>query len=278
MKLIKPSYQIIEQPPGLEGIYQQIEIAGRTCYKSQRKEGTIAKDFVDKIVKLGHNSILEHGTVYLHSTYDVSAIRSWYNSIGRRYSENKYSVVNIDGKMDFQGIYVTTNLRVLIENGWLDDLKYLCEPTEFHEKRFTVRFTTSNGIAREFTRHRVFSFAQESTRYCDYSNEFKFGSELTYIHNSDRINIEQKDLYERIEQCYKNLRCIGTAPQMARDILPLALKTELVMTGFISDWQRFFKLRTSILAETGKPHPDASALADPLYKEFINRRYMKSLV
>lgn len=159
MKLIKPSYQILEQKPGLEGIYEMIELAGRTCYKSTRKEGTTAKDFVDRMIASQHYAMLEHGTVYLYGTYDVSAIGSWYHSIGRKYSENKYSIVHTDGKMDFQGIYVTTNLRVLVENNWLDDLKYLCEPTEYHEKRITVRFTTSNGIMREFTRHKDFCVA-----------------------------------------------------------------------------------------------------------------------
>lgn len=170
------------------------------------------------------------------------------------------------------GIAVTTNFRVLVENDWLEDLKYLCEPTEFHKKRVTVRFVTSNGIAREFTRHRVFSFAQESTRYCNYTNQAKFGNELTYIHNSDEINIEQKDVYERIERCYKNLIASGMKPQMARDILPLALKTELVMTGFVSDWNHFFDLRAR--GTTGAPHPDVKALVEPLMCEFKKRDWL----
>lgn len=70
----------------------------------------------------------------------------------------------------------------------------------------------------------------------------------------------------------------GWSPQQARQVLPNAIKTELVMTGFVSDWQHFFRLRTSIIAETGKPHPDASTLADPLYQDFIARGYMEPLV
>ena len=264
----------------MEGVYKQIELAGRTCYKSVRKEGTTAKDFVDRMIKSQHYAMLEHGTVYLKipkGTYaydhyvvvclpDDDFFSSSYKLVYRPYTK-----VNI--QEDY--IYVTTNLRVLQEHNWLDDLKYLCEPTEFHEKRITVRFVTSNGIAREFTRHRVFSFAQESTRYCNYTNQAKFGNELTYIHNSDEINIEQKDIYERIERCYKNLIASGMKPQMARDILPLALKTELIMTGFVSDWQYLFRLRTSFLAETGKPHPDMSNLCDPLYKEFVKRGFIE---
>ena len=296
MKLIKPSYQILEQKPGLEGIYEMIELAGRTCYKSTRKEGTTAKDFVDRMIASQHYAMLEHGTVYLYGTYDVSAIGSWYHSIGRKYSENKYSIVHTDGKMDFQGIYVTTNLRVLVENNWLDDLKYLCEPTEFHEKRATVRFTTSNGIMREFTRHRSHSFAVESTRYCNYSKD-KFNNELTFIIPSwvemeegrittdsfgcpTIVNEETYDFLSGLgssERSYFRLINRGWKPQQAREVLPLATKCDMVMTGFVSDWEHFFRLRTSIIAETGMPHPDASALANPLYKEFINRNYLKEI-
>lgn len=282
MKLIKPSYQILEQKPGLEGIYEMIELAGRTCYKSTRKEGTTAKDFVDRMIASQHYAMLEHGTVYLKIpkvtyAYDhyvvVCLPDDDFFSSSYELAYRPYTKVNI--QEDY--IYVTTNLRVLQEHNWLDDLKYLCEPTEYHEKRVTVRFVTSNGIAREFTRHRVFSFSQESTRYCNYTNQAKFGNELTYIHNSDEINIEQKDVYERIERCYKNLIANGMKPQMARDILPLALKTELVMTGFVSDWGHLCRLRSSF-AETGQPHPDMKALVDPLLKEFISRGYLEPFV
>ena len=295
MKLIKPSFEILEQESGLQGIYKQIELAGRTCYKSLDKiTETSAEGFVNRMIASKHYAMLEHGTVYLHGTYDVSAIGSWYHSICKKYSENKYSIVHTDGKMDLQGIYVTTNLRVLIENGWLDDLKYLCEPTEYHEKRVTVRFTTSNGIMREFTRHRSHSFAVESTRYCNYSKD-KFNNELTFIIPSwiemeegrittdsfgcpTIVNEETYDFLSGLgasERSYFRLINGGWKPQQAREVLPLATKCDMIMTGFVSDWGHFFQLRTSIIAETGKPHPDASALADPLYKEFIRRGYIK---
>ena len=77
-------------------------------------------------------------------------------------------------------LYVTTNARVLIENDVVEDLQYMCDPTEFHEKRYTVKFILSAGIGREFTRHRAFSFMQESSRFCNYSKG-KFNNELTYI-------------------------------------------------------------------------------------------------
>lgn len=160
MKLIKSNYEILEQKPGLEGIYEMIETAGRTCYRSQRPEGQTAKDFVDRMIKSGHNSMLEHGTVYL-TIQGVFKPFAGPSNFGK-YLDNPYSKVVFGEGTTF---YITTNYRVLVENDWLDDLQYLCEPTEFHEKRVTVRFTTDRGVSHEFVRHRVFSFAQESTRY-----------------------------------------------------------------------------------------------------------------
>lgn len=144
MKLIKPSYQILEQKPGLEGIYEMIELAGRTCYKSARKEGTTAKDFVDRMINSKHYAMLEHGTVYLKIPFSPST---------NKYSNNPYSKNIIVGLEPV--CYITTNYRVLVENGWLDDLKYLCEPTEYHEKRAAVRFTTDRGVSHEFVRHKL---------------------------------------------------------------------------------------------------------------------------
>jgi hypothetical protein len=86
--------------------------------------------------------------------------------LGLRYECNNYS--NVVWEEFAPGyrtrVYITTNYRVLYENNWLDDLKYLCEPTEYHEKRITVKFICDRGVSHEFVRHRVFSFAQESTR------------------------------------------------------------------------------------------------------------------
>lgn len=73
-------------------------------------------------------------------------------------------MIGIKVKTDDKYAYVTMNYRHIIENGWMDDLKYLCEPTEHHERRVTVKFICDRGVSHEFVRHRVFSFAQESTR------------------------------------------------------------------------------------------------------------------
>ena len=174
MKLIKPNVEIIEQQPELEGIYKQIELAGRTCYKSEDKitEGS-AKAFVDRMLSLHHRSVLEHGSVYLK--IPIKAETSYRID---EYNDNPYTKTKID--RDLSCYYISTNYRVLVEHNWLDDLQYICEPTEYHEKRITVKWTCDRGILAEFTRHRTFSFAAESTRYCNYSKN-KFGNEITFI-------------------------------------------------------------------------------------------------
>ena len=298
MKLIKANFNIIEQGSGIDGIYKIIEQAGRTCYKSLDKiTPDSAKGFVDRIIKSGHGAMLEHGTVYLKDIYDVSAIGSWRRSIGGKYSSNKYSVVNTDRMCDFQGIYVTTNFRVLVENNWLDDLKYLCEPTEYHEKRITVKFILPISISREFCRHRVFSFAEQSTRYCNFSKD-RFDNEITcilpYEFSAPDGHIEVNyDLIERLygkdevksqkalplshiiesyinaESEYMYLIDNGCPPQIAREVLPLATKSELIMTGTLEQWKGFFKLRCDKAA-----HPQARELAIPLKEEFIKRNLL----
>lgn len=165
----------------------------------------------------------------------------------------------------------------------------------------------------EFVRHRVFSFAQESTRYCNYSRD-KFDNEITYIlppwftdfpecyiRKSIDGSFEPSDYYREnldgsfkgnvtlmtnskywvdslfmSEKSYFSLIKTGWKPQEARAVLPNSLKTELVMTGFVSDWEHFFKLRATKAGATG-PHPQASELANPLYMEFLRRGYITNL-
>lgn len=282
MKLIKPSFKIIEQPSGLEGIYKQIELVGRVTHKSEdRITEDSAKEFVDRMIKLGHGAVLEHGTVYLYTDYHNPD----FGKVIDRYIHNKYSKCNYFPTLPNRA-YISSNLRVLVENDWLDDLKYLCEPTKFHEKRVCVKFICDRGILAEFTRHRVFSFMAESTRYCNYSKN-KFSNELTFIEPCF-LDEEKLALYgpyhtvvrdkspesifianlNNAEKDYLDLIESGWNPQQARAVLPNALKTELYMTGFISDWRHFFFLRTPMSA-----HPQARELAIPLQYEFIKRGY-----
>lgn len=274
MRLIKPSFLIKEQEPGLIGIYRQIEYAGRICYKSSNKiTEDSAKPFVDRMIKSGHDAMLEHGTVYLKITYKDTD----FATLCMFYGRNKYSVLN--HSEDNRIYYITTNYRVLVENNHLRDLKYLCEPTEFHEKRITVHFTADAGVMREFFRHRVFSMAQESTRYCNYLRD-KFSNSITVIYPSwlkEEEGLEFEEDMRVIEELYFKWLKKGWTAQQARVFLPLGVKAEAVMTGFVSDWKHFFRLRSKI-AETGKPHPQAQELADPLMDEFIKRGVMETLL
>ena len=299
MKLIKPSYEFWEQKEGLSGVEAQIERAARVCYASEPK-GEVG-ELLGKLIKAKHYAMLEHGTVYLMIDCSGRLI-----DVANKYIQNKYSKVSLHS----DGVHycITTNYRVLVENNWLDDLKYLCEPTEYHEKRITVKFTMDRIGSQSFCRHRVFSFAQESTRYCNYSKD-KLGNEITFIIPS-WLNIPEGIAYwhdglgyrvgadpnntdfdaslgyinkssnydsflyalENAEKSYFRLLKEEWKPQQARQVLPNALKTELVMTGFVSDWKHFFDLRA--IGTTGKPHPDAEILAKPLMNEFIERRYL----
>ena len=275
MKLINSSVEVIE-PTGytLQDIYKQIELAGRTCYKSEdNMTDTSAKDFVNRMVASKHYAMLEHGTVYLKFT--DNAVRTMIidhikcdEYLYDDYTYNKYSDINSRSNVGNTDWYVTTNYRVLVENNWLDDLQYLCEPTEYHEKRITTKFICDRGVSHELVRHRVFSFAQESTRYCNYSKD-KFGKELTFIKPSwwKEEDNEVATLYiqpwRNIENCYLTLIENGIKPQDARAILPNALKTEVVMTGFESDWDHFFELRCAKAA-----HPDMQKLANELKGKF----------
>lgn len=261
----------------------------------------------------GNCAMLEHGTVYLAIPYDYVDVSCRLevpivSDVVEKYKRNPYTKWWLRDDIFSRLAFITTNYRVLVENDWLDDLKYLCEPTEFHERRVSVRFVCDRGVSHEFVRHRVFSFAQESTRYCNYSKD-KFGNEVTYImpcwspykggkyeivetedgwgnYNGDIIERNgetvpendpdyKKFLYYFInslneaEIAYFHLLNQGWKPQQARAVLPNALKTELVMTGFVSDWKHFFELRCAPSA-----HPQAQELAIPLREEFIKRGYI----
>ena len=279
MKLIESKVEVIEQQPGLEGMYKQIELAGRTCYKSEDKiTEDSAKAFVDRMIGSKHGAMLEHGTVYLkgRAGYDENGILEVPKNLFPSFFErNKYSVVRKIESEDICNWYITTNFRVIIENNLTECLEYICEPTEIHEKRITARFTCDRGVSHEMVRHRVMSFAQESTRYCNYSKD-KFGNELTFIKPTwydqerleaeiassigvDKEEIAEQDFNQFLNYCqrqYFKLLNKGCKPQEARQVLPNALKTEIVVTGFESDWNHFFELRTA-----GAAHPDIRKLA-----------------
>lgn len=293
MKLIKPYFEIIEQGSSIEDLYKHIELCGRNAYKSEDKiTENSAKTFVEKICKAKHGSVLEHGTVYLKAKTELINMYIHpedgdyedYNILSK-YEDNKYSNVFDDGEY----LYITTNFRVLKENDWLNDLQYMCEPTEFHEKRVSVRFVCSRAISHELVRHRVFTFTQESQRYCNYSKD-KFGNDVTFI-KPLWVHTEREEFYGHIltntidysdtelrymmslkesENAYLDLLDFGYKPEEAREVLPNSTKTDVIMTGFVSDWKHFFELRTAENA-----HPEMRRLAIPLQNEFIKKSYLK---
>ena len=288
MNLIKPSFEILEQAPGIQGVKKQIERAGRTCYKSEDKiTDTSCEEFVSRMVNSGHGAMLEHGTVYLFikvSAYDQSLIYHIQEYENNSYSRVIYLGTDDNEKTEFKDVLgnpatgdmqyvITTNYRVLVENGWLDDLQYQCEPTEHHEKRITVKFICDRGVSHEFVRHRVSSFAQESTRYCNYMKD-KFGTSVSFIYPEwlqDSEYLEFEEDCRILEIMYAKWINKGWTAQQARYFLPTGVKTELIMTAFVSDWNHFFDLRCHSTA-----HPQARELAIPL-KEKLNEYLTNNL-
>ena len=291
MRLISPSVEILQQGPGEAGIYEHIELIGKTCYKSTPQGGEKAVQFVDRMLTNKHFAMLEHGTVYLRIPY-MFLHRLVHPGLVSKYEHNPYSRVNFGVEycsnwgFDLENVihnpsssipyaYITTNLRVIYENGWVEDLQYLCkEPYAQHEKRYSARFITDRGVSHELVRHRTFSFGQESTRYCNYSKE-KFGKTLTFIKPVWYDDAESK-IKQDFEACldwsastYLGLLQEGYTPQQARQVLPNALKTEICMTGFASDWVHFFDLRYR--GTTGKPHPDMLHVATELHELFLDK-------
>lgn len=279
------------------------------CYKSEDKiTDTSAEKFVNMLKKNKHRSVLEHGTVYLKLSLDLHQPPKHIielSDIISKYRVNPYSEEYFDEINDIY--YITTNYRVIIENGWEEDLQYMIDiPNEHQEKRYTFRITCSRAIANEVVRHRQLSFSQESTRYCNYSTE-KFGKFLTYIIPSkfndiipigfaykngnyrlgledpytltndikttipQSLNVPAKECYiiERYldtllyaEKDYLELSELGLKPEEARGVLPLDLKTDLIVTGTKSQWDDFFELRCAKSA-----HPDIQVIANEIKKQ-----------
>ena len=245
MQLIEPSVEWLPQEPTLEGAKKIIEVAGRTCYKSEDKTTDNSyKQFYNRMKRLGHLSVLEHGSIYLK----INILKNPFKALF--YRLNKFSKIKIKGL----NAYISTNLRVIEENNRNKDIKYICEPTKYHDKRFTFRIITSRVISQQFIRHRVFSVSQESQRYCNYSKN-KFGDDILFIEpiwleqHPDAVDILKSD-YKKAENNYLTLSKMGVKAEDARDVLPNGVKTEFIYTGFTSDFLgNFHKLRSHRTAQ-----------------------------
>ena len=134
---------------------------------------------------------------------------------------------------------------------------------------FTVKFICDRGVSHELVRHRIASFAQESSRYCCYAKD-KFGKELTFINpcfwepDSDNYARWFHEMDEA-EKTYLAMIEDGATPEQARDILPMSIKTEIVMTANLREWRHFLKLRAE--GVTGKPHPQMLEITIPFLNE-----------
>ena len=138
-----------------------------------------------------------------------------------------------------------------------------------HEK-ITVRIICDRGVSHEIVRHRIASFSQESTRYCNYSGD-KFGNELTFIDpcfwdkDSEEYKLWKSSM-QQAEDIYVKMIELGAKPQEARSILPNSLKTEIVVTMNLREWRHFFELRTSSAA-----HPQMVEITRPMLDDFKSR-------
>lgn len=285
MRLIEPSYEILEQQDGLQGVYKQIELAGRTCYKSEDKiTDESAEKFVQRMIDSGHTAMLEHGTVYFYIKREEGSginpndpFEIDFDTIFCKYGQHKTN-------FETHETFFTTNLRWLVErypNDWKEIYKYYARtPDERWPKRHTVKLTTSLHVYKDLTRHRKASFAIESTRYCNYSKG-KFGSELTFIkpcwmEQTEHENKGLSDYFyahlEDVEQTYLDSIHAGWQAQQAAELLPQCVKADVIITAFDTDWEHIFNLRAK--GTTGQPHPEVKRIMIPLMNEFISRKYI----
>ena len=316
IKVINPSVEIWNQEGyTLDAIFKHIAKCARVCYQSTPKDngetdyGFIVRTLLKGIdvinqpydiekLKTCHLSVLEHGTVHLRYPLYVPRASVQFEC---RLKYNKYSKFYIDEK-DYA--YVTTNMRVLVENGWIDELEFI---DEIHNNEYnlinrcTINFITDIGASRELNRHRVNSISEESTRYCAYDKS-KFGNGITVaklpwipeidpedkghsyregLFNDNEIfhdNIIEERYIDNwtavdwflygLQICdlvYRKTRELGWTAQQAREILPLNTKTQVVHTAFVDDWEHWIALRSSEIS--GKVHPMMSELAKQLVKQ-----------
>lgn len=283
MNIVNPKFEEIN----LANPLQHGEMCARVCYKSENyiAEGS-AKKLLNNIVSAGHTAMLEHIPVYLR--FDIEHSAKAMNNVTPIMS-SPYSKTNVDFEEGYT--YVSTNLRViyekfpdlyevymqndgepfeLIEQG-IKNCKYTEFPSKF-VKRITIKFTMDRIGSQSFCRHRLFSFAQESTRWCNFMKA-KFGSEISisnpcWLKEEDRAEFEED--MKISEQLYFKWLEKGYKAEEARYFLPFGLNTEIIMTGFPDAWQHFFELRNDSHA-----HSQAQFLAKPLEEYFKSKKYIQ---
>ncbi len=192
--IVRSSIELVF-PPAYEELLKKIELCGKTAYKAEGniREGS-AEAFVKKIIQLGHESVVEHGSI-------------------------------------------------------------------------TVKVVCDRGVSHEIVRHRIASYTQESTRYCNYATE-KFKSKVwvvkpNFLQKDSENYLWWKKSMETAAATYKEMIRKGWKAEEARAVLPNSLKTEICITMNIREWRHFFKLRTEI-----KAHPQIREVAEMILRKF----------
>ena len=285
MKLINQNFEILEQKDfSIKGIKQFIERCGRVCYKS---EDRITDDSYEKFVNMlesrGHDRPLEFGTVHLKMPWNTFNNFAGF-CVSKGFWDSCWIKYNIDRESEDKMVYITTNYRYYKKLGTLKplygyiDIKefFTEEDNKFYPKRYTVHFITSRGIMDEFRTHVGLSHLAESSRYCSYDKN-RFGNELTFIipnwvntncPNKEQegpsvASIEWSTTMLDAEASYMNLIKMGCTAQEAREVLPLAVKSELISCGFEDVWSNFFYRRCAKDA-----HPMAREIATSVQNKF----------
>ena len=288
--------------------YKHIEKIGRTCYKSEDKiTDDSCYKFVDGLINRQHFAMLEHATFHFLINTELEDMVELINIPGTTVSsiEDLYlvtlnmshmynpkwddcnilkgirklfkSIFELHGKQDIY-VYGTETTNSVIQYGRSVEclLNYFqleeAELNKFKIKhsRLTAHIICDRGVSHELVRHRLCSFAQESTRYCNYGKD-KFGG-VTFIEPSGYEDWDENSKNEFIESCkesqdrYLNLIELGKTPQQARAVLTNAIKTEMYVTATIEEWCHIFDLRYN--GTTGQPHPDMKLTIEPLVKTF----------
>ena len=272
MKLIKQSFEILEQNDfSLVGIKKFIERCGRVCYKS---EDRITDDSYEKFVNMlesrGHDRPLEFGTVHLKMPWKTFNNFAGF-CVSKGFWDSCWIKYNIDRESEDKMVYITTNYRYYKKLGTLKPLYgyidieefFTEEDNEYYPKRYTVHFIISRGIMDEFRTHVGLSHLAESTRYCNYSKD-RFNNEITFIKPCwDIRGSNYIDHLEEAEWNYFRMLEKGWTPQQARELLPLAVKSELISCGFEDAWTNFFYRRC-----TKDAHPMAREIATSVQNKF----------
>ena len=285
MKLINQSFEILEQKDfTIKGIKQFIERCARVSYKS---EDRITDDsyikFVDMLEKRDHSRTLEFGTVHLKMKLgdfmylqESLVNKGIYNGYWIKYNDELPFKYKENDTVNY--VYITTNYRyykIIVNNfPWVESYFDASNNPAYYPKRYTVHMILSRGVMDEFRTHVGLSHLAESTRYVNYSKD-KFGKELNIILPANWDNYTYKQQHEfdfawtQAEECYMKLIESGCAPQQAREVLPLSVKSELISCGFKDAWDNFFYRRCAKDA-----HPMAQEIANKIHDEFIKRNYI----